>query len=143
MTTKKNYQYNCLIPFHLCDPAGILFYAHVFTLYHQAFEHFIIEELHVAWEQWFENTSWIVPIKHTEADYFYPIKAGTNCRIEFQEINVSNCSFTITAHFRQLENCCTVKTTHVFCDRNERKKIPIPSNEIAQRLNQLISLNFS
>lgn len=125
-TSFKTYSYSCFIPFHLADPAGILFFSHVFTLFHQAFECFIIDRFQ-SWNSWFQNPDWIVPIKHATADYYSPLHAGKECLLELSIDKISTTSFKMKTLFYQTEQlCCTTHTVHVFCDRSNQQKIPIP-----------------
>lgn len=128
MTTSRPYHCSLFIPFHLSDSAGILFFGHVFTLAHQAYEQFVIHQLECPWEQWFRNSDWIVPIKHAEADYHSPIAAGQDCRFDITIDSVATTSFTLSTSLFQERLCCTVKTVHVFCDPRTKQKIPIPSH---------------
>jgi acyl-CoA thioester hydrolase/1,4-dihydroxy-2-naphthoyl-CoA hydrolase len=122
------YQQDIYIPFHLVDAAGILFFGHVFTLSHQIFEKFIVEQLEISWDDWFKNSEWIVPIKSTEANYHRPIMAGLSCMVQFQIKNIRQSSFELEFQFHQNSvNCCTVKTVHVFCSREKANKIAIPN----------------
>lgn len=121
------YRYHCLVPFHLADPAGILFFGNAFTLFHQAFEHFILHQLTYPWKNWFQNPDWIVPIRQAEAQYLQPIFAGQECLIELAVSSTSHSSFTLTSTIHQNGVCCSIKTVHVFCDRMTKQKIPIPS----------------
>lgn len=121
------FRYSCLIPFHMTDAAGILFFGHVFTLAHQAFEQFVIHHLECPWAFWFQNPDWIIPIKHAEAEYFHPLQAGQECYIDLIVTNTSTSSFSLTSSFHQMQLCCTVKTVHVFCDRLTKQKMAIPS----------------
>ncbi len=129
----SSYSFFCFIPFHLADPAGILFFGHVFSLFHQAFEQFVIDQLECSWNLWFQNPDWIVPIKQTEAHYLSPLRAGQECLIELSVSSLSSSSFTLTSSFHQQQQlCCVVKTIHVFCHRLNKQKIPIPSNLLFQ-----------
>lgn len=131
--------YSCLIPFHLTDTVGILFFGHVFSLAHQAYEHFIIQQVDCPWGTWFQNPDWMVPIKQTEAHYMRPLLAGQECTIGILLTTLSSCSFTLTASFTQQQVlACQVKTVHVFCNRSSKQKMPIPS-DLASRLKQLLS----
>lgn len=120
------YCYRCLVPFHLADPAGVLFFGNAFMLVHQAFEHFILCQLACPWKRWFQNPKWIVPIRHAEAQYVRPIQAGQECQIELAVSSVSNSSFTLSATIQQDGLCCSIKTVHVFCNRKTQQKMPIP-----------------
>lgn len=126
MTSSCTYHYSCLIPFHLTDAAGILFFGHVFTLAHQAFEHFVIHQLGCSWSDWFQNSEWFVPIKQAEAHYLHPLQAGQECQIELSISTLSTSSFTLVSTFYQQKLCCTVKTVHVFCRHLTKQKMPIP-----------------
>jgi acyl-CoA thioesterase FadM len=127
------YHHPCFIPFHLSDAAGILFFGHVFTLTHEAFEYFVRKVIHFTWADWFQNSEWIVPIKHAEANYLHPLYAGSECLIELSIIEISNSTFTLNASFvQQQTTCCMVKTIHVFCSRTLKKKIPIPASILAR-----------
>ena len=44
------YQKEVFIPFHLADPAGKLFFGHIFILYHEVYEAFIQQILKEKWE---------------------------------------------------------------------------------------------
>lgn len=119
--------YSCPVPFHLTDPGGKLFFGHTFSLFHQAFEHFVCHELHCTWNEWFQNPIWIVPIVHTEANYLSPIVAGKECKIEIALTKYTQSSFSLHAKLSQSTLCCTIQTVHVFCDPLTQTKIPIPS----------------
>lgn len=124
----QTYKYCCLVPFHLADPAGVLFFGNAFILFHQAFEHFVLHQLTCSWNIWFQNSDWIVPIRHAEAEYLQSICAGQECLIEIGLHSLSTSSFTLISTIQQDRICCSIKTVHVFCDRETKKKISIPSN---------------
>jgi acyl-CoA thioester hydrolase/1,4-dihydroxy-2-naphthoyl-CoA hydrolase len=120
--------YKTFIPFHMADGAGVLFFGHVFTLAHDTYEHFIREGLDLTWEWWFQNSEWMVPIRHAESDYQRPLLVGQACHIKLQLGEIRKSSFTLLLTFSQNEQeCCTVKITHVFCNRLTKKAQSIPS----------------
>lgn len=123
MTFLKNY----FISFHQVDAAGILFFGHVFTLAHQAFEAFLIEKLQIPWHEWFQNPAWIVPIIQTQASYQYPLLAGSPCQIDLTVTDIRHSSFRIDYQFSQ-ENkvSCQAYTVHVFCHKITQQKLEIP-----------------
>ena len=116
------------IPFHLGDPAGILFFAHAFTLSHQIFEQFVIQTLECPWNHWFQHPEWIVPIKKTEAEFKAPLRCGEWCQVIPSIVAITSTSFTFRCEFFQPDLCCAVQSVHVFCERQARQKIPIPQN---------------
>jgi acyl-CoA thioesterase FadM len=126
ISPKPLYRSSSLIPFHLTDAAGILFFSHAFTLAHQAFEQFIVHHVDSSWQNWFQNPEWIVPIKQAEAQYYHPLYAGKNCHVDLTVQNVSTCSFTLVSNLIQDHLCCKVSSVHVFCDRLTLQKRAIP-----------------
>lgn len=114
------------VPFHLADPAGILFFSHAFTLAHQGYEQLIQKGWNFEWSHWFQNPDWIVPIKKAEANFLAPIEAGRDCGIEIAIVAVSTSSFTLKSTLSQQIPCCEVTTVHVFCSRSGKTKIAIP-----------------
>lgn len=123
-----SFQYEVYVPFHLGDPAGILFFGHVFSLTHEAFENFIVQELGIPWNDWFQNGDYIVPIKQTEANFLVPIKSGKPCTIDLTISEVRNSSFSVSYRlFQDDVECCQLKTVHVFCNRKTLKKQDIPA----------------
>ncbi len=136
-----SYTHSCFIPFHLTDSAGILFFGHVFSLAHQAYEQFILQQVGCSWETWFQNSTWIVPIKQADAQYMRPLLAGQECQIDLSLTTLSNSAFTLLTSFVQQQAlACQVKTVHVFCDRLTKQKVAIPS-ELAHQLKHFLSAN--
>lgn len=115
------------ISFHQVDAAGVLFFGHAFTIAHQTFEQFITQQLQISWQDWFQNSNWIVPIIHTQASYRHPLTAGSNCQIKLEVTAIRHSSFQISYEFNQdCIPCCQIQTTHVFCDKKTKQKIDIP-----------------
>lgn len=124
-----HFEMKIFIPFHLVDAAGVVFFGQPFTLAHQIFEQFVIAKLDIPWNQWFHNKQWIIPIRHSEADFVNPLYAGQECLIKLRIDNVSASSFTLRYDFYQQElRCCSLTTVHVFCDKATGAKIDIPDN---------------
>lgn len=135
--------YSPFLSFELADPAGVLFFGHVFTLAHQAYEQFVIQELEIPWDEWFSNPEWGVPIKHAEATYHAPLFAGKLCTIDVQVEEVKHSSFSLLYSMYQEEVlCCMVKTVHVFCDSHTKLKQSIPS-PIEGKLKEKISMSIT
>lgn len=121
-----SFQVRCSVPFHLADPAGIVFFANAFSLFHQAFEQFIVKEIEPSWTTWFHNKEWIVPVRHAEAQYVHPLYAGRECLITLTLHSLSSSSFTTHVTISQESLCSALKIVHVFCSGATGKKMPIP-----------------
>jgi acyl-CoA thioesterase FadM len=122
------YQHEVAIPFYWGDSAGVMYFGHSFSIAHQVYERFVIENLHYTWEDWFQNREWAIPVKHTEANFQNPLLPGKSCLVKMTIEEVKTSSFTSSYHFFQegLE-CCTVKIVHVFCSKKNQQKQPIPA----------------
>lgn len=124
-----SYESKIFIPFHMADPAGIIFYGHVFTLAHEALEDYIQQHVQIKWEEWFNNKEWFVPIKESYADFKRPIFVGKECQVKVQPTSIGKTSIGFLYSFSQMGNlCCEVKTLHVFCDKITKSKRGIPES---------------
>ncbi|AFH49025.1 Putative thioesterase [Ignavibacterium album JCM 16511] len=115
------------INFFDCDPAGIIFYSRLFDFCHSAYEQ-LIESFELDEDYW-DNPLYVVPIIHTECDYYKPIKYGDEIEIQLSVSNLKNSSFELTySLLLNDEKCAVVKTVHVFVSREDWQKMNIPDN---------------
>ncbi len=123
-----------IVNFYDCDPAGIIFYANIFKYAHSNYEKMISSfELDL---DYFVNNNFIVPIIHTEADYFKPLKTGEKISIQTVVSRLKDSSFELTHKFFGSENDlrAEVKTVHVFVDKKSFQKTKIDET-IFRKLN--------
>lgn len=115
------------INFYDCDPAGILFYANLFKFAHKTYEA-LIESFELR-EEYFDNNYFVVPIIHTEGNYFIPMKPGDKIEVSVYVSQLRNSSFELTYNFTNSDSntCAQVKTVHVFVDKSSFEKINIPA----------------
>lgn len=115
------------VNFYDCDPAGILFYANLFKFAHKIYES-LIESFELK-DGYFDNKNFVVPIIHTEGNYFIPMKPGNEIEVSVYVSQIRNSSFELTYNFRSKDSevCADVKTVHVMVDKNSFEKIIIPS----------------
>lgn len=120
------FKVNRRINFFDCDPAGIIFFSRVFEFCHSAYEQLIVSfELD---EDYWDNPSYVVPIIHTECDYYKPLKYGDEISIEVSVTQLKNSSFELTYKLiLNNETCASVKTVHVFVSRENWNKMEIPT----------------
>lgn len=122
------YQKETYIPFQLGDAAGIVFFAHAFSLAHEVYELFVQQTLNITWDNWFNHPEWIVPIKHSQASYHLSLKVGSTYLIGLNIKKIGKTSFILHFSFMEKEALfCEVETVHVFCNRHTLQKEPIPS----------------
>ncbi|MEP0860246.1 MAG: acyl-CoA thioesterase [Ignavibacterium sp.] len=115
------------INFFDCDPAGIIFFSRLFDFCHSAYEQ-LIDSFDLDEDYW-DNPVYVVPIIHTECDYYRPIKYGDEIEIQLSVSNLKNSSFELTySLLLNDEKCAVVKTVHVFVNREDWNKMNIPNN---------------
>lgn len=116
------------VGFDSTDMGGIVFFGNYYYLAHRVLEQFIISR-GITWEQWFGNpTQWLVPLRHSEADYLRPIYPGRNYQARAKVIKLGDSSVTFEVELGDPSSpCAQVRTTHVFISPATKKKIPIPS----------------
>ena len=121
------------IKFHQADPAGIMYFAQIFTLAHDSFELFI-QNAGFSWTEWFKENKYLVPIRHAESSYERPFLAGDWYDIEVVIAHFSTSSFQMQYTFKQESvTHAVVKMIHTCLDKKSFKKIDIPA-EIKSRL---------
>ncbi|MBU0655000.1 MAG: acyl-CoA thioesterase [Gammaproteobacteria bacterium] len=114
MMQAKPFIYCFRVPFHQVDRAGILFFAHVFTHAHDAYEMFMQEKgLELGG---IVEVGERIPLVHAEADYHHPLQHGDEVRVELAVKATGRSSMTLEYRFFNTAetHCVTVNTVHVF-----------------------------
>lgn len=120
------FKYQVTIRFHQADPAGIMYFAHVFTLAHDTYEAFI-QDCGFNWQQWFTSSEFLAPIRHTECDFIRPFKAGETYDVKVEVVEFSSSSFKISYEFsKNNSKHAVVKMVHTCLDQKTFQKIEIP-----------------
>lgn len=115
--------------FDQCDPAGIMFYGHVFFICHQTIEEFI-QHIGIPWDEWFNNRDLSVPVRHSEAEYLVPIRAGDKFKaiLQLNKLGTSSLGFEVWLVNSEGATCTKVRSVHVFINRMSGKKTNIPGS---------------
>jgi acyl-CoA thioesterase FadM len=115
------------IKFHQSDAAGVMFFGNVFSLAHEAFEEFIVASGY-QWEEWFGAKEYIVPIRHTEADYRAPFRPGKTYDISVNVDALGESSFKMRYEFSEKQVVhAVVGMVHVVASSSTWKKMKLPS----------------
>lgn len=113
--------------FDQCDPAGILFYGQVFFICHQTIEDFI-QHIGIHWQDWFNDPQLAVPVRHAQAEYTLPIRAGEKFKavLHLHKLGASSVGFEVNLINMDGGTCATIRSVHVFVHRTTGKKANIP-----------------
>ena len=130
MKKTKSFTRNVQIRFHEADPAGIVYFANVFSLAHDTFEEFI-EAAGVPWGEWFRKGPYFVPIRHAECNYLSPFRPGQKYQVKAEVARLGETSFQMRYTFtsKSKSNTTThaiVTMVHAFVSAKTKKKIKVP-----------------
>jgi|CXWL01.1.fsa_nt_gi 1,4-dihydroxy-2-naphthoyl-CoA hydrolase len=128
------FTYKTQIRLHDTDAAGILFFAHQFTIVHDAYEQ-LLEKLGFSFPTMLKKRSYFLPIVHAESDYKSPLFVGDTITIKITAGNIGETSFSFlyTIHNQKNVLVGSAKTVHVTIDKKKRTKIKLPK-EIREQL---------
>ncbi|MBN1300821.1 MAG: acyl-CoA thioesterase [Melioribacteraceae bacterium] len=120
--------YKSKIKFSECDPAGVVFFANVFKMAHDAYEEFIVEA-DLGWNL-FSDEEVIFPVVSAEAKYFQPLKLHDEVRIQLEVGEIRDSSYSIIYRVIKSENTETVllKTVHVCIEKENNRKTQLPED---------------
>ena len=121
------YTYSYKIKFPDCDPAGVIYFAKIFDIAHQAYESFLsdAEEL----PDYFRSEEIALPIIKADAMFFKPLKLHEEINVVLFITSISKSSYTIKYEFVD-ENLITkaeATTIHVVIDKKVGTKASIPA----------------
>ncbi|MBX2975837.1 MAG: acyl-CoA thioesterase [Ignavibacteriaceae bacterium] len=117
-----SYYFKGRISFHDCDPAGIMFFAKIYSFMHSAYEE-MISSYNLDEDYW-NNQNYVVPIIECGAKYRAPFKYGDNIEIQIDVTQVRSSSFELSYKcFNQNQILCVEgQTVHVHIDKKLWKK---------------------
>jgi len=76
------FTYNRTVRFSDTDAAGVVYFANVLSICHEAYEA-SLEASSISIKDFFSNTSVAFPIVHADVDFFRPMFCGDNLAISF------------------------------------------------------------
>lgn len=120
------YQTSVKVYFYDADPAGIIFYASIFKFAHYAYED-LMRNFNLERNYFFDDEI-ILPIIHTQADYFSPIKVGEELIISVTASQLRDSSFELSYKFTDNNNKirASARTVHVCVRKDNFKKVKLP-----------------
>ena len=134
-----SFETNITIRFEDADPAGIVFYPRAIALAHGVIED-LIRQTELGWHGWFENHGLAAPVRHAEADFFAPMRAGETLRARAWVEKLGETSGTFLVEFRGSEGemRARIRTVHVLVDRNTKQPLAL-TPEVRRTLEQFVA----
>ncbi|MEM6254315.1 MAG: thioesterase family protein [Cyanobacteria bacterium P01_D01_bin.156] len=119
------YVYRRTIRFHETDAAGVVYFANVLILCHEAYEASLVAA-GVDVRIFFSGGSLAVPIVHSSVDFRRPLHCGDEVAIALQTTALDDATFEIRyALSTDQKSIATALTRHVCIDSASRQRQPI------------------
>lgn len=123
---QRDFKTKTTIRFRQADPAQIMFFGNAFLLVHDAFEEFI-QDIGYSWDDWFNSKKYMIPIRHTEADYLAPLLPGKSYDISVHVESFGQSSFVMVYTIGTAEKAhINIKMVHSVLDMKSKEKIKLP-----------------
>lgn len=120
--------YKRLVRFADTDAAGVVFFANVLTICHEAYE-YALQSYGFDLTQFFSTTTiLIVPIVQASVDFYRPIFCGDRLIVTIQPQLIDHCQFEIVYSLTNqvAKTVSTARTQHICLNSGDRTKVPIP-----------------
>jgi 1,4-dihydroxy-2-naphthoyl-CoA hydrolase len=126
------YIYHRSIYFRDTDSAGVVYFANLLHICHEAYEA-SLRSTGVNLRQFFEAGEIAIPIIHSDIDFFVPVYLGDLLLVKFTAQTINSGVFQLDYQlFKQSAEdtilVATAMTKHSCIDRHQRQKRDIPDN---------------
>lgn len=114
------------IRFGDCDPAGVIFYPRAIELAHAAVEELITRSA-IGWKAWFASPLHSAPIRHAEAEFLLPVRAGDTVTLRpgVERVGEASVSFAVDFLDAKGDIAIRVRTAHVLVDKSTNRPAPL------------------
>ncbi|BCB26252.1 1,4-dihydroxy-2-naphthoyl-CoA hydrolase [Sulfurimicrobium lacus] len=125
------YEYRFQVRLHDTDHAGVVFFAHLFTHAHDAYEAFMASVGLGLGALIADGVR--LPVAHADADYLLPLHHGEEVAVTLAIAELGRTSFTVAYEFRcDGELRARLRTVHVFLDTQSGRPADLPQDMRAQ-----------
>jgi YbgC/YbaW family acyl-CoA thioester hydrolase len=127
------------IRFEDADPAGIVFYPRAIALAHGVVED-LIRQTELGWHGWFDHHGLAAPVRHAEADFLAPMRAGESltARAWVEKLGETSGTFAVEFLGSEGETRARICTVHVLIDRNTKQPVAL-TPEVRRALEQFVA----
>ena len=128
----SSFSYRRTIRFHETDGAGVVYFANIFTLCHEAYEA-ALASAGMDLQVFFGGGSLAVPIVHASVDLRRPLRCGDGVAIALTPQTLDDTTFEIRYRLSNSaqQTVATALTRHVCIDSTSRQRHPL-SPELTQ-----------
>ena len=122
--------YDHTVRFRDTDAAGVLYFANVLNICHEAYEA-SLEASGISIQQFFTKPIIAFPIIHTAVDFFHPMFCGDKLIIKLTPLKLGTDKFEINYEVF-VDNILVTKaiTKHLCIDASSKSRLDLPKNII-------------
>lgn len=114
------------VRFQDVDAAGVVFYARIFDLFHDAYVGFL-RERGAPLDTALRDGSWAAPLSRAEAEYLRPLRFGDEVTVSIVHVDVAETEFAIGYRIDVGdEAACVGRTRHVAVDPTSFRRTAVP-----------------
>ena len=120
------FQYSRVIRFQDTDAAGVVYFAQILSICHEAYEA-SLQQTDIELKTFFSRGIIAVPITHAEADFWRPLMCGDVVTIQLTPRQTSSNSFEIeySVFIDQEQQAAIATTRHVCIDTATQQRCPL------------------
>lgn len=128
------YIYRRVVRFHETDAAGVVYFANILTLCHEAYEASLVAT-GINVQEFFGGSALAVPVVHASVDFRRPLHCGDEVAIAITPLRLDDTTFEISYCLSNADQkiVATATTRHVCIDGANRQRHPL-SPELMQWL---------
>jgi 1,4-dihydroxy-2-naphthoyl-CoA hydrolase len=121
------FRYSYYIGLHDTDAAGLIFFANIHRITHQAYEAFL-RQIGFGMDKLFEQRTMAMPVVHLEADFQQMLTAGRHVEILCRVAHLGKSSYRMAYEVRDDTGalCATAATVQVCISPKTREPMDIP-----------------
>lgn len=127
------YLYHRTIHLADTDAAGVVYFAHLLNICHEAYET-CLQEAGMNWQNLIQAKNTALPIVHAEIDFLAPIQWGDRLEIRLRPEKLRDSEYKVNYHLTKIspnhhdkQLVAKAMTRHVSIVPSEQKRSPIPS----------------
>ncbi|ARV61749.1 1,4-dihydroxy-2-naphthoyl-CoA hydrolase [Nostocales cyanobacterium HT-58-2] len=122
------FTYNRTVRFQDTDAAGVVYFANILAICHEAYEESLVVS-GINLKEFFTNPSVAFPVVHANVDFFRPLYCGDNLVIRLMPQQLSIDRFEVAYEVMVGEMMAAKSVTrHVCIETNSRTKTELPEN---------------
>ncbi|HMB01841.1 MAG TPA: thioesterase family protein [Spirochaetota bacterium] len=122
------FKYKKTVRLYHCDILGVIFFSNIYLFFHDCLEEWLSAKGQTL-KTILRTADFMLPIVHSEADYYLPIKVGDVITVHIVSFITQTHSFKVKYEVYNNENrlCAGGSTVHVAVSRQNRSKIKLPA----------------